>query len=110
MADIYAEVTAVGIQGLSGTGTNGVATWDPTLTYSQYDIVSYEGNLYYWISSTPGNSLTNPSVATSEWQVSTGAGGAGATGATGPAGGPTGATGATGHQGASGIEIGRAHV
>ena len=103
MADIYAEVTAVGIQGLSGTGTNGVATWDPTLTYSQYDIVSYEGNLYYWISSTAGNSLTNPATATSEWQLSTGAGtGDGATGATGI----QGASGATGVQGASGVSGG----
>ena len=102
MADIYAEVTAVGIQGLSG-GTTGIISWDPLSTYNQYDIVSYEGNLYYWISSTAGNSLTNPATATSEWQLSTGAGtGDGATGATGI----QGASGATGVQGASGVSGG----
>ena len=109
MADIYAEVTAVGIQGLSGGGTTtGIASWDPLSTYDQYDIVSYQGNLYYWISSTAGNSVNNPSIATTQWQLSTGAGGTiGATGATGPIGatgypGYSGNTGSTGPAGATG--------
>ena len=98
---------ASGIPGASGyighdgaTGVGGsVSQWEASpKSYNQYDIVSYQGNLYYWVSASSGNSVTTPAVDTVSWQVATGAGN-GATGATGI----SNVAGATGEQGASGI-------
>jgi hypothetical protein len=98
---------ATGTQGASGstglTGATGVggsvSQWEALpKSYNQYDIVSFQGNLYYWVSASPGNSTSNPSIDTISWQVATGSGN-GATGATGV----SNVAGATGTQGASGI-------
>ena len=89
MADIYAEVSAVGIQGLSGTGTGNGATGS----------TGPQGNA----------GATGPQGPAGASGVGGGGGGAngasGATGAQGASGstGSTGLTGATGLQGASGV-------
>jgi hypothetical protein len=104
--------TVTGPQGTSGTsGTAGSSfnfrnAFDPTATYSPYDVVTYNGSTYDAIATiTPGGAT--PDVNAS-WTVMAQQGAAGATGAAGPAGpiglpGVVGATGVTGPQGPLGL-------
>jgi hypothetical protein len=88
-----------------GAGFNFRNAFDPTATYSPYDVVTYNGSTYNALSPiTPGGATPdiNASWALMAQQGSPGA--PGATGSTGPQGpiGLTGATGATGPQGTVG--------
>jgi hypothetical protein len=88
-----------------GAGFNFRNAFDPTATYSPYDVVTYNGSTYDALSPlTPGGATPdiNTSWALMAQQGSPGA--PGATGSTGPQGpvGLTGATGATGPQGTVG--------
>jgi hypothetical protein len=102
----WVGTTYGGLQGLPGatgdTGTNGVTgtilfagSWDINATYNQNDLVSDNGSMYYWLSSTSGNSGSSPSNDPVNWGSIALPGPTGATGETGPSGtfsfsGPTG--------------------
>jgi hypothetical protein len=88
-----------GPQGTGGTGFNFRNVFDPTATYSPYDVVTYNGSTYDALVALPPGGVT-PDINTS-WALMAQQGAAGATGATGPQG-PAGLTGATGPQGIQG--------
>jgi hypothetical protein len=97
---------ASGVAGASGTASGGVATWTVSSTYNQYDIVSFQGLLYYWNGPGSGNSGASPNIDTSYWTSTSSNGATGVQGATGRSGtGPQGASGigATGSQGPRGF-------
>ena len=83
-----------GATGPAGTAV-GFAEWQPgPATYNQYNIVSYEGILYYWIGPDVGNSGSPPPIDPIRWELVVG--GIGATGAASTVAGATGLSGATG--------------
>ena len=93
----WVGTTYGGLQGLPGatgeTGTNGVTgtilfagSWDINATYNQNDLVSDNGSMYYWLSSTSGNSGSSPSNDPVNWGSIALPGPTGATGETGPSG------------------------
>ncbi len=102
-----------GSQVTTGTGFNFRDTFDPTATYSAYDVVTYNGSTYDSLGAIePGGATPdiNPSWALMAQRGDDGAigpqgpiGATGATGATGPQG-PIGLTGPTGAAGAQGIQ------
>jgi len=93
----WVGTTYGGLQGVTGdTGATGTilfaGAWDINATYNQNDLVSDNGSMYYWLSSTSGNSASSPSTDLISWGTislpgPTGAAGeTGATGETGPTG------------------------
>ena len=62
----WALVGLKGEQGNEGTGLNLRYSWNPTTSYSQYDVVYLSGVLYVALQS---NLNQNPTTATTYWQI-----------------------------------------
>lgn len=82
-----------------GSGIDWNGPWVSNTSYSQGDVVSYNGSSYYCISAI--SSAVNPSIDTTHWGLLASSGSVGPQGATGPQG-PAGSAGSTGPQGATG--------
>jgi hypothetical protein len=93
----------IGPTGPQGLSVNWAGVWDPMMNYFLYDMISYNGNSYIYISNTPGTSVTTPDVDTSKWELMT-LNIKGATGSPGSSGesGSSGTSGSSGESGSSG--------
>lgn len=64
-----ASVGPTGPTGPQGQSLSWMGDWDQAMMYFEYDLVSYQGSSYIYVSATPGATSAPPSTNTSDWDI-----------------------------------------